>query len=325
MAQSSLIEVEDLRVYFPTITGLAAYFREQKYVRAVDEISFSISRGEIFSLVGESGCGKTSTGLATLKLLDEVEGSVRFDGVEILELNGARMRKMRERIQMIFQDPYESLNPRMNVEQIVSEPLKIHGRDFDLGRIRTALKEANLAPDRFLEKYPYELSGGERQRVAIAAALILEPEFLVLDEPVSNLDVSIKAEVLNLFLDLKEELGLTYLFITHDLADTFYLSDDIAVMYLGKIVESGGKDMIKENPLHPYTKALLSVVPTPGTGDGEEKIILEGDVPDPIDLPSGCRFNPRCPQKIGPICEEKSPGPKEIEKGHLVACHLYDD
>lgn len=324
MTENNLVQVENLKVHFPTITGLAAYFKRQEFIKAVDDISFTISKGEIFSLVGESGCGKTSTGLALLKLIQEVRGKVLFDGVNILKLSGSKMRRFRERMQMIFQDPYESLNPRMSVTQIVSEPLKIHGREFGEEKLELALEHANLTPQHFLSKYPYELSGGERQRVAIAAALILEPEFLVLDEPVSNLDVSIKAEILNLFLDLRKELGLTYLFITHDLADTFYLSDWIAVMYLGKIVELGPKEKIKENPKHPYTTALLSVVPTPNPNPKREKIILKGDVPDPVDLPSGCRFNPRCPQKIGEICERELPKLSKIEKDHMVACHRLE-
>jgi oligopeptide/dipeptide ABC transporter ATP-binding protein len=321
MGMERLVKISNLKIYFPTITGLAAYFRPQRFIKAVDDISFDINRGEILALVGESGCGKTSTGLAILRLIKNIEGEIIFNGKEVLKLRKGEIRKLREEIQMVFQDPYESLNPRMSVFQLVAEPLRVHRLEVAPERIERALELANLTPPQyFVNKFPHELSGGERQRVSIAAALVLEPQFLVLDEPVSNLDVSIKAEILNLFLDLQKELGLTYLFITHDLADTFYLSDRLAVMYLGKIVEIGPKESIKENPAHPYTKALLSVIPSPSLNK-KKRIILKGDVPDPIDIPSGCRFHPRCPLSR-PICKEEQPELVEVNSAHLVACHF---
>ncbi len=311
----ALLEVKGLTVSYPVAVGLSAFI-SRRFLVAVDRVSFSLPEGRTLALVGESGCGKSSTGLAVLGLLEHVGGEVLFRGKDVLRLRGKALKEFRRRAQIVFQDPYESLNPKMKVRAIVGEPLRIHGIRGDEGRLRRALDLAGLSPpDYFLEKYPHELSGGERQRVAIAAALILDPELLVLDEPVSNLDVSIKAGIMNLLRDLQEELKLSYLFITHDLADSFFLSHEVAVMYLGVTVEQGETEEVLLHPVHPYTKALLSVAP----GSGREKVILSGDVPDPLHPPPGCRFHPRCPA-AEKRCVEAPPGEVELSPGHSVRC-----
>lgn len=313
----ALLEVRGLTVAYPAAVGLSAFI-SRRFLVAVDRVSFSLPGGRTLALVGESGCGKSSTGLAVLGLLEHVEGEVLFRGRDVLRLRGRALREFRRRAQIVFQDPYESLNPKMKVQAIVGEPLHIHGIRGDGGRLKRALDLAGLSPpDYFLEKYPHELSGGERQRVAIAAALILDPELLVLDEPVSNLDVSIKAGIMNLLRDLQEELKLSYLFITHDLADAFFLSHEVAVMYLGVTVEQGETEEVLLHPAHPYTKALLSVAP----GSGGEKVILSGDVPDPLYPPPGCRFHPRCPM-AREECQRTVPGELEVAPGHVVRCSL---
>lgn len=312
-----LLEVKDLTVSYPVAVGISAFF-SREFLVAVNRVSFALPEGRTLALVGESGCGKSSTGLAVLGLLDRVQGVILFRGEDVLGMRGRRRREFRRRAQIVFQDPYESLNPKMKVRAIVEEPLRIHWLKADGGRLKEALALAGLSPpDYFLEKYPHELSGGERQRVAIAAALILGPELLVLDEPVSNLDVSIKAGIMNLFRELQGELRLSYLFITHNLADAFYLSDEVAVMYLGTVVEKGATEEVLTRPAHPYTKALLSVAP----GSGKEKLVLFGDVPDLLNPPPGCRFHPRCPRAEA-RCSRAEPPAVEVVPGHTVRCFL---
>ncbi|MGY4707224.1 ABC transporter ATP-binding protein [Candidatus Bipolaricaulota sp. J31] len=311
----TLLEVKELTVAYPVAVGLSAFF-SRRYLVAVDHVSFSLPEGSTLALVGESGCGKSSTGLAILGLLDHVKGEILFQGKNVLRMRGREIREFRRRAQIVLQDPYESLNPKMRVRTIVGEPLAIHRRRGEITHLKKALELAGLSPpEYFLDKYPHELSGGERQRVAIAAAVVLEPKLLVLDEPVSNLDVSIKAGIMNLFRDLQDTLGLSYLFITHDLADAFFLSDEVAVMYLGVTVEKGKTEEVLSYPFHPYTKALLSVAP----GSGREKLILAGDVPDPLHPPPGCRFHPRCPRARG-RCSEEIPPEVEAAPGHRVRC-----
>jgi oligopeptide/dipeptide ABC transporter ATP-binding protein len=313
----ALLEVRELTVLYPVAVGLSAFF-SHRFLVAVDRVSFSLPERGTLALVGESGCGKSSTGLAVLGLLEHVRGEVLFRGKDVLKMKGRELREFRRRAQIVFQDPYESLNPKMKVKAIVGEPLAIHRHRAGPDRVGEALELAGLSPpEYFLEKYPHELSGGERQRVAIAAALILKPELLVLDEPVSNLDVSIKAGIMNLFRDLQDELGLSYLFITHDLADAFFLSDEVAVMYLGITVEKGKTEVVLSCPLHPYTEALLSVAP----GSRKEKLILAGDVPDPLNPPPGCRFHPRCP-RAQTECAAEPPPEVEVGPSHWTRCLL---
>ncbi len=323
-----LVRVENLKKYFPLEKTFIEKLltRERKWVRAVDGISFTIRQGEIFTIAGETGCGKTTTGRLILRLIEPTSGRILYDGMDITALKGAELREFRRRVQPIFQDPYASLNPRMKIGDAVKHPLEIHGVASGGEAREEALRmlaEVGLTPpEKFYNLYPKDLSGGQRQRVAIARAMILKPEFIVADEPVSMIDVSLKASILRLMLKFKEELGLTYLFITHELAIAKYISDRIAVMYLGKIVEMGPAKKILTEPLHPYTRALLSAVPVPNPERRGRKIPIKGEVPvSPIDVPVGCRFNPRCPL-AGRECLKKEPLLTEVEKGHMVACHL---
>lgn len=326
-----LIVVDDLKVWYPLRTGLLASLmgREQRYVRAVDGVSFEVQRGEIFSLAGESGCGKTTTGKALLRLVQPTAGSVKYAGADILSLPDKALKAYRRKLQMIFQDPYGSLNPRQTVKEIVSEPLKVHGLAHnreELGeRVNQALVDAGLTPvDRFLNRYPHELSGGQQQRVAIAGALVLEPDFIVADEPVSMLDVSIRSEILRLMIRLRDTAYLTYLFITHDLSLAWTISDRIGIMYLGRLVEIGAADDVVHRPLHPYTRALISVVPSPEPkARSRERTILRGDPPNPVEIPSGCRFHPRCPIAES-RCKVEVPELREIRSGHYAACHFAE-
>jgi oligopeptide transport system ATP-binding protein len=320
-----LIKVQNVKKHFPIRRGILR--RQVGAIQAVDGISFDIYKGETLGLVGESGCGKSTAGRTILQLLDATEGKVFFNGEELTALNKTEVRKKRRQMQMIFQDPYASLNPRMQVGSIIGEPLDIHniGKSKDRNdRVQELLSVVGLNPY-FVRRYPHEFSGGQRQRIGIARALATNPSFIVADEPISALDVSIQAQVVNLMDDLKAQLGLTYLFIAHDLSMVRYISDRVAVMYLGRIVELGERDAVYDNPLHPYTQALLSAIPIPDP-DAEakrERILLEGEVPSPANPPSGCRFHPRCAYATD-VCSQEDPQSRNLgtdDTPHLVACH----
>jgi len=323
---SVLVRVEDLKKYFPITRGLLVQ-RQVGAVKAVDGVTFDIYSGETLGLVGESGCGKTTAGRTILQLYRPTAGQVIFDGMDLTALKGEELRRMRRRMQIIFQDPYASLNPRMTIARIISEPLRTHklasGAE-QVERVQEMLDLVRLNP-RFISRYPHEFSGGQRQRIGIARALASNPEFLVCDEPISALDVSIQAQVVNLLEELQDRLGLTYLFIAHDLSMVRHICNRVAVMYLGKIVELAEKDELYDHPLHPYTQALLSAVPVPDPPieRKRERIILEGDVPSPIDPPPGCRFCTRC-SYAKEMCPEGEPQLRDTGGGHLVACHLVE-
>jgi oligopeptide transport system ATP-binding protein len=319
-----LLQVRDLVKYFPIMRGTLIQ-RQVGAVKAVDGISFDVFRGETLGLVGESGCGKSTAGRTILQLYRPTSGSVLFEGVDLVKLKGEDLRKMRRRMQMIFQDPYASLNPRMTVGQIISEPLIIHGvanGKEAQERAEELLRLVGLNPA-YTNRYPHEFSGGQRQRVGVARALALEPAFIVCDEPISALDVSVQAQVVNLLEDLQSQMGLTYLFIAHDLSMVRHISNRIAVMYLGVIVELADRHELYNHPLHPYTQALLSAVPIPDPviEARRQRIILKGDVPSPINPPSGCRFRTRCPL-ADTICAEQRPEFREVQSDHWVACHM---
>ncbi len=318
-----LIDVRNLKVYFPVSAGLI-FQRKIADVKAVDGISFQIRRGETLGLVGESGCGKSTTGRAILQLYRPTEGEIKFGQLELTKLKGGDLRRMRRKMQMIFQDPYASLNPRMSVGAIIGEPLAIHGLARGRERrerVAELMRIVGLNPY-YTNRYPHEFSGGQRQRIGVARALAVEPDFIVCDEPVSALDVSIQAQIINLLEDLQEQFGLTYLFIAHDLSVVRHLSDRVAVMYLGKIMELTSRDELYDNPLHPYTKALLSAVPIPDpeVETQRERIILSGDVPSPMHPPPGCVFHTRCPIAIDE-CRRVIPEWREVAPDHWVACH----
>jgi oligopeptide transport system ATP-binding protein len=319
-----ILRVKDLRMWFPINRGVMQ--RHVGDVKAVDGISFDIYQGETLGLVGESGCGKSTTGRSILQLYRPTGGEVYFKGQDLTKLNGDQLRAMRREMQMIFQDPYASLNPRMTVGNIIGEPLEVHGignKSERQDRVRELLAVVGLNPY-FINRYPHEFSGGQRQRIGVARALAVNPSFIVCDEPISALDVSIQAQVINLLEDLQDQFGLTYLFIAHDLSVVRHISDRIAVMYLGKIMELTDRDELYRNPMHPYSQALLSAVPIPDPAVEEkrQRIILEGDVPSPANPPKGCNFSTRCP-KVMDICREEEPEFRDYGTGHQVACWLY--
>jgi len=322
--QEVLVQVKDLKKYFPITRGIVIQ-RQVGAVKAVDGISFDVYRGETLGLVGESGCGKSTTGRTILQLYRPTAGEVHFEGADLVNIKGEDLRRMRRRMQMIFQDPYASLNPRMTVGNIIGEPLEVHGiakGKERRERVQELLRVVGLNPY-FVNRYPHEFSGGQRQRIGVARALALNPAFIVCDEPISALDVSIQAQVVNLLEDLQQEFGLTYLFIAHDLSMVRHISTRVAVMYLGKIVELTDRYSLYHNPQHPYTKALLSAVPIPDpvVEEKRRRIILEGDVPSPVNPPKGCNFNTRCPVAID-RCFEEDPEFREISSLHWCACHL---
>jgi oligopeptide transport system ATP-binding protein len=322
----SVLAVEDLKVHFPITAGVLGQ-RLVGTVKAVDGVSFTVGRGETLGLVGESGCGKSTTGLAILRMLDITSGRVTFEGHDITGYDRARMRPIRAKMQMVYQDPYGSLNPRMKVAEIVGEPLVVHGlandREKYRARVADLLRMVGLLPD-MAERYPHEFSGGQRQRIGIARALALEPTLLICDEPVSALDVSIQAQVVNLFMELQERLGLTYVFIAHDLSVVRHISDRIAVMYLGRIVEIATRDQLYKDPLHPYTKALLAAVPIadPEIEAERGQQIITGEIPSAMRPPPGCRFHPRCPLAMD-VCKSLDPPMRAMADGRAVACHLH--
>jgi len=318
-----LVSVKDLKKHFPITRGTIIQ-RQVGVVRAVDGVTFDIYRGETLGLVGESGCGKTTTGRTILQLYRPTAGKVILDGTDLTTTKAEPLRQMRHRMQMIFQDPFASLNPRMTIARIIGEPMRVHMPISIKERIERVKELLNLVHlnTRFVNRYPHEFSGGQRQRIGIARALATNPEFIVCDEPISSLDVSIQAQIVNLLEDLQDRLELTYLFIAHDLSMVRHICDRVAVMYLGVIVELAERDELYNNPLHPYTQALLSAVPIPDPKKtrARQRIILSGDVPSPVTPPSGCRFNPRCPIAEA-ICSTEIPMRREIEPDHWVACH----
>lgn len=317
-----LLEVKNLKKHFPVNKGL--FGQKKSFVRAVDGVSLTIEKGETLGLVGESGCGKSTTGRMITRLLAPTEGEILFDGRDLSKLNDKQIREARKELQMIFQDPYASLNPRMTIGETIAEPLIVHNMMNKKDRIKKVheLLECVGLTSYHANRYPHEFSGGQRQRIGIARALAVNPKLIVADEPVSALDVSIQSQVLNLMQDLQKEFGLTYLFISHDLSVVEHISDRVGVMYLGKLVEIARKETLYENPKHPYTKALMSAVPIANPRVKKERIVLQGDIPSPSNPPTGCTFHPRC-NACMEICKTEVPVLKETSPGHFSACHLY--
>lgn len=321
-SKEKILIVKNLKKYFPLRKSILK--RQTQYLRAVDDVSFYVERGKTLGVVGESGCGKTTLGRTILRLHSITEGSVIYNGIDLSTLKGEQLRKIRPKIQIIFQDPYASLSPRMTVGEIIGEAVRVHNivpKDQYKDYIISVMKNCGLQAHYF-DRYPHEFSGGQRQRICIARALALKPELIICDEPVSALDVSIQAQIINLLKDLQRQHGLTYIFISHDLSVVEYISDYVAVMYLGSIVEFGPKEKIFKNPMHPYTKALLSAVPVPDPKVKMNRIILSGEIPSPVNPPSGCKFHTRCPMAMD-ICKRVPPVYKEYEEEHRVACHLF--
>lgn len=322
--QEALLEVKQLKKHFPIEGGVLK--QQVGTVKAVDGVTFTLHKGETFGLVGESGCGKSTTGRMLMRLLEPSEGEVLFDGKEMISLSKNEMRHLRKDIQMVFQDPFASLNPRHTVEKIIEEPLIVHklgNKAERKKRVKELLEIVGLS-SYHAKRYPHQFSGGQRQRIGIARALAVNPKLIIADEPVSALDVSIQAQVLNLLEDLQKELGLTYLFIAHDLGVVRHISDRVGVMYLGRIVEMADSEKLYLDSKHPYTQALLSAVPVPDPEYGKDRIILTGDVPSPSNPPSGCPFHTRCPKAMD-VCSSVVPEFREIEPGHHTACHLYEE
>ena len=322
MEQDNILVVQNLKKYYPI--NASVFGKAKAHVKAVDDVSFSIERGTTMGLVGESGCGKTTVGRTILRLHDVTAGTVHFDGEDLSKISREKLRRMRPKMQMIFQDPYSSLSPRMPVGEIIGEAVKEH-KIVPPAQYRAyilkVMRDCGLQPQ-YYYRYPHEFSGGQRQRICIARAVALNPELIICDEPVSALDVSIQAQIINLMMDLQSEYGYTYLFISHDLSVVEHISKTIGVMYLGSMVEMGEKGRIFDNPMHPYTQALLSAVPMPDPSYKMNRIILTGDIPSPANPPSGCKFRTRC-RHCMEVCAEKAPVFKEYEPGHKVACHLY--
>ena len=328
-AADPLLRVQGLQVHFPIKRGVF-FDRTVGHVRAVDGVDLAIDRGTTYGLVGESGCGKSTLGRAVLRLVEPTAGQVVFDGTDVASLQGEALRTMRRRMQMVFQDPLGSLDPRQDVESLLSEPLQAHGLGGGKTGIATRVRELLDAvglPSAALRRYPHEFSGGQRQRIGIARAISLEPDLLIADEPVSALDVSVQAQVVNLLEELQERLGLTYLVIAHDLAVVRHISDVVGVMYLGSLVEQAPADALYDEPLHPYTRALMSAVPVPDpvVEERRERILLAGDLPSPADPPSGCRFHTRCPWRQETRCDDEAPVLRELAPGHLVSCHWAEE
>jgi len=330
VSENEILKVEHLKKYFPVEKSFLEKMltRTRHFVRAVDDVSFSVLKGEIFTLAGESGCGKTTTGKIIVSLMPPTSGKIFFDNVEITTLNHEALRVLKRKLQIIFQDPYASFNPRMKIGEAVGHPLEIH--DIAKGsekrkKVLEILDRVGLTPaEKFVDLYPHQMSGGQRQRAAMARALILQPEFIVADEPVSMIDVSLRTAIIDLMLNLRKDFGLTYLFITHDLAIAKYISDRIAIMYLGKIVELADKQTIFSNPMHPYTQALLAAIPVPVPERMRKTTQLKGDVPSAINIPSGCRFRTRCPRCAEKTCKEKEPELVPVSPNHYVACDLAE-
>ena len=320
----NILEVKNLKKYFPIKGGFFGGVTGE--VKAVDDVSFRIKKGTTMGLVGESGCGKSTTGRTILRLIEKTAGDIIFNGQDISKLDKKQLRELRTKMQIIFQDPYSSLSPRLPIGEIIGEAVKEHGlvpaSEYD-EYISNIMKECGLQ-EYHKDRYPHEFSGGQRQRICIARALALKPEFVVCDEPVSALDVSIQAQIINLLKQLQEDRGLTYLFISHDLSVVEHISDTIGVMYLGNLVETGNTEDIFANPLHPYTKALFSAIPMPDPEIKKDRILLQGDIPSPANPPKGCKFHTRCSQCMAK-CKEVTPMPKDMGNGHVVCCHLYDE
>jgi peptide/nickel transport system ATP-binding protein len=327
MQSDEILRVEHLKKYYPVEKSFLEKLltKNRHFVKAVDDINFTVRRGEIFTLAGESGCGKTTTGKLVLRLISPTSGKILFDGVDVVALKGEALRTLRQKMQMIFQDPYASFNPRMKIGEAVGHPLEIYGLakgQEKQKKVSEVLERVGLFPgQKFAELFPHQMSGGQRQRAAMARSLILQPEFIVADEPVSMIDVSLRTAIIDLMLDLQRDFRLTYLFITHDLAIAKYISDRIAIMYLGKIVELGSKNDIFSNPVHPYTKALLSAIPVPNPERRRKPTELIGDVPSAVNIPSGCRFHTRCRYSTE-TCSENEPDLVEVALNHFAACSL---